>query len=198
MLRWLLFAFTIVPIIELFLLIQVGQWIGVWPTVGIILVTGVVGAFLAKAQGLFAVAQLKGAVVQGRLPGRELLNAALVVIGGSMLVTPGVVTDVVGILLLLPPTRALVAVGVGAWLKRRIHVQVGGFEAGWPGQGFPGPRPGRPGEDVVEGEFRRSDAVGDAEPTNEDAEAARDERDARAERTDPEERAKPRPPSPRG
>jgi len=104
----LFLAFLVVPLVELYVLIQVGQAIGALPTVAILLADSLLGAFLMRSQGRAAWQRFLGASRAGRIPAREVVDGALVIFGGALLLTPGFVTDVLGILLLLPPTRALV------------------------------------------------------------------------------------------
>jgi len=98
--------FIIVPIIEIALLIELGQIIDVWPTIALILTTGVIGAWLARMQGRRALGAIRLSLQQGRLPGDALLDGVLVLVAGVVLITPGLLTDVTGILLLVPPIRA--------------------------------------------------------------------------------------------
>jgi UPF0716 protein FxsA len=104
----LLFLFIVVPIAELFVIIQVGQAIGVWWTVAILVADAVLGTVLTRTQGRSAWRRLNGALQAGRIPAREVLDGALVLGGGAFLLAPGFITDIVGIVLLLPPTRAFV------------------------------------------------------------------------------------------
>lgn len=96
-----------VPIAELFVIIKVGELIGVWPTVLLLLASAMIGSLLLRHQGRGAWRRFNEAIAQGRFPGKEVVDGVLIVIGGTLLVTPGFITDAVGILLLLPPTRAL-------------------------------------------------------------------------------------------
>lgn len=105
MIAKLLLLFTIVPIIELAILIPLGEWMGIIPTVALVLTTGFLGAVLAKRQGMAAWRRLKGDLAEGRLPQDSLLDGLAVLIAGAFLVTPGVLTDVTGLLLLIPAMR---------------------------------------------------------------------------------------------
>ena len=105
----LLLLFTVVPLVELWLLLWIGGRVGFWPTVGIVLATGVIGATLAKHEGLRVVRRWQEATAKGGLPEDGVLGGLLVLVGGVFLITPGVLTDVAGLLLLLPPTRRWVA-----------------------------------------------------------------------------------------
>lgn len=113
----LLLLFTVVPLVELWLLLFIGDHIGFWPTVGIVLVTGLLGATLAKHEGLRVVQRWQESTARGELPEDGVLGGLLVLVGGIFLITPGVLTDVTGLLLLFPPTRRLIA-GV---IRRRFE-----------------------------------------------------------------------------
>lgn len=100
--------FVVVPLLELALLVQMGQWVGLWPTLILVFGTGVVGAALARSQGLRTLGAVQSEMAQGRLPGGALLDGLAVLVGGAFLLTPGLLTDVAGFTLLIPTTRRLV------------------------------------------------------------------------------------------
>jgi UPF0716 protein FxsA len=105
---WALFvAFLVVPVVEIYVIVQVGQVIGAVPTVVLLLLESLLGAWIVKREGTRAWAALRDAVRSGQLPSRQLADAALVLVGGTLLLTPGFVTDVVGFFFVLPPTRPL-------------------------------------------------------------------------------------------
>jgi UPF0716 protein FxsA len=108
MLLPLVLLFIAVPIAELAVIIQVGEAIGVWWTIALLLADSVLGSVLMRAQGRAAWRRFNEAVQGGRVPAREVLDGALVIFGGALLVTPGFLTDILGLILLLPPSRALV------------------------------------------------------------------------------------------
>jgi UPF0716 protein FxsA len=118
--KYLFLAFTLGPLVELYLLLLVGQHVGLWPTVGLVFFTGLLGAVLAKQEGLRVVRRWQESVAQGRMPEEGILGGALVLVGGVLLITPGVLTDLAGLLLLLPPTRRWVAARVRRALERRM------------------------------------------------------------------------------
>lgn len=120
MLAKLLLAFTLIPLFELLVLIPIAQNIGLWPTIAVVLVTAIAGAWLAKVQGLGAWKRLQNDLAQGRLPGDSLLDGILILVACTLLVTPGVLTDVVGIGLLLPFTRK----PLRTYLKKRFTKQL--------------------------------------------------------------------------
>ena len=99
--------FTIIPIAELYLLIKIGGLIGALNTVLIIFLTAVIGAYLAKTQGFIVIRKINQALNEGRLPARELLDGLFVLLGGFTLLTPGFLTDLIGLSMLFPPTRIL-------------------------------------------------------------------------------------------
>ena len=122
----LVVVFFVVPIVELALIIQIGAAIGVLNTIGLLILASVVGAWLMKREGLGVVRRMQLAAAQGRVPGRELVDAFLILLGGALMVAPGFLTDGLGMLLLLPPVRSVVR-GV---LRRRFSLRViGGPES---------------------------------------------------------------------
>ena len=116
---WKLFlAFTIIPVSEIYILIAIGGQIGILPSIGLVILTGIVGASLARSQGLQTLGRIRDSFQQGVVPGEELLNALLIAIAGIVLLTPGFLTDAVGLFLLIPTTQALCR----EWLKRRMEL----------------------------------------------------------------------------
>jgi UPF0716 protein FxsA len=104
----LVVLFIVVPIAELAVLIQIGQLIGVWWTIALLVADAVLGSVLARSQGRLAWRRFNEALQAGRMPAREVMDGALVLFGGALLLTPGFLSDILGVLLLLPPTRAVV------------------------------------------------------------------------------------------
>ncbi|MDQ3432271.1 MAG: FxsA family protein [Actinomycetota bacterium] len=113
-------AFVVVPLIELYAIIQVGQGIGVLPTVLILLAISLAGAWLVRREGARAWQALKNALRSGRLPSREVTDAALVLVGGTLLLTPGFLTDALGLFLVVPLTRPLARRALGWMIARRM------------------------------------------------------------------------------
>ena len=146
--RLLPLALLVVPIVELAVIVQVGQLIGFWPTLALLLVESAIGAWLIKREGQRAWQALRGAVRTGHLPGRELTDAALVLIGGTLLLTPGFVTDVVGFAFVLPFTRPIARRAVQAYAARHATGYVVGRTGRSP-RGGPAP-PVVPGEVIDE------------------------------------------------
>jgi UPF0716 protein FxsA len=103
----LLSVFLIIPLIELYLIIKMGEAIGALNTVLIILITATLGAYMAKSQGFRVLRQIQEATDQGRMPGNELLHGLFVLIGGFALITPGLLTDTIGFSMLIPQTREI-------------------------------------------------------------------------------------------
>lgn len=112
--------FVLVPILELVILIRLGQFVGLWPTVAIVLLTGFVGAALARLEGMRVLLQFQRELAAGRLPGQAMLDGISVMLGGVLLLTPGFLTDVVGLSLLFPPTRRWIQRFVQKRLERGI------------------------------------------------------------------------------
>jgi UPF0716 protein FxsA len=108
MLPVLLVLFVVVPLLELYVILQVGEAIGALPTIAILIADSILGSVLMRSQGRLAWQRFNLAVAEGRVPAREAVDGVLVVFGGALLLTPGFVTDVFGVLLLLPVTRPLV------------------------------------------------------------------------------------------
>ena len=127
MLPRLLLLFIVVPLVELALLLYLATLIPWWYTLLLVLVTGIVGATLARRQGAKAWARIGEQLAAGRLPGAELVDAVLILIAGVVLITPGVITDAIGLLLLLPPTRRLFREWLIARLRSRIVFHRGGM-----------------------------------------------------------------------
>ena len=132
----LLALFLLLPIAELYVIIQVGQAIGLVPTLAILILDGFVGAALARSQGRAAWERFNRALAEGRVPARETFDGAMIILGGALLLTPGFLTDIFGFLLLLPPTRALMRAGIARLARRRVAFR-------WT-VASPPPRPPRP------------------------------------------------------
>lgn len=142
MLGRLLLLFLLTPVVELALLIQVGEWIGFWPTIGLIIATGLAGSFLARREGFSVWQRFNERLAAGGLPGQELVDGMIILVAGALLITPGVLTDVFGFVGLLPFTRAPIRRMLIKRLKRRVEdgsvrVHVGGFGFGVPSDAAP-------------------------------------------------------------
>ncbi len=110
----LLLLFIIVPIVEVYVLLEVGNTIGMGPTILLIFATGIAGAHLAKSQGISLMIRIQREIAAGRMPAEELIDGAMVLSGGILLLTPGFCTDLGGFLLLAPFSRTILK----RWLKK--------------------------------------------------------------------------------
>ena len=119
MLLKLFLAFTIIPIIEIYLLIEIGSIFGALTAIILVILTGFLGAFMARMQGLQTLFRIQESLREGRMPSGELLDALLIVIAGLVLLTPGFLTDSAGLLLLIPATRN----SIKYWLQRQIELR---------------------------------------------------------------------------
>jgi len=104
---YLFLIFTIVPLLELAVLIKVGTIIGFWRTIAIIIITGVGGAYLARQQGFWVIGAIKLDIREGRFPAEKLFDGAFILVGATLLITPGLVTDFFGLSCLFPTIREL-------------------------------------------------------------------------------------------
>ncbi len=135
MLGRLFLLFTLVPLVEIFLLVQLGGLMGVWPTIALVAATGFAGAALARREGRRALAAYQASLAKGQLPEEGIVSGLLILVGGVMLITPGVLTDVFGLSMMIPPARRAMAKFVKGRLQKRIaageiqvmHIGVGGF-----------------------------------------------------------------------
>jgi UPF0716 protein FxsA len=116
----LFLIFILVPVAELYVLIKIGQLIGPLPTVGFLLLSALVGTWLARHQGFAVLRRIQEELAQGRLPAAQLLDGAMVLAGGVFLVLPGFLTDIIGLFLLIPVTRALFKRLLGLWLQKKL------------------------------------------------------------------------------
>jgi UPF0716 protein FxsA len=163
-LRILFLLFLLTPIIEMYLLIRVGQWIGAWPTIGLVLLTAMIGVGLLRQQGFSTLLRGRQRLDAGELPAQEMVEGLILAVGGALLLTPGFATDALGFCCLLPPTRRAM---VRALLRRGVtSMGPGGesfhYSAGWssgPGRD-PRVRRGRDGTHVIDGEYERRDPPG--------------------------------------
>lgn len=140
---WLLLLFFTVPLVEIYVLLEVGGVVGVLPTIALVVLTAVIGAGLIRAQGLATLGRVQQELERGELPAVGIIEAALLLVAGALLLTPGFVTDTIGFLILVPSLRRR---AIQSFLARRVAGA--GVAAGRDGSG--GPR-------VIEGEFRRED-----------------------------------------
>jgi UPF0716 protein FxsA len=148
MLLRLLLLFVLVPLIELLLLVRIAQAIRFLPTVGIVILTGIIGSFLVRRQGLKTLQLIQTDLNAGRLPTDRILSGVLILVGGAFLITPGVITDGLGFLLMVPGNRRLLIRYLRRHFRERLEKGGGGvrfFHVG--GGGPPGAEP--PAEEIT-------------------------------------------------
>jgi len=145
MLGRLLLLFLLTPAVELGLLIQVDKLIGFGPTIALIIATGIAGSYLARREGLNTWQRLNQRLQSGDLPGKELVDGVIILVAGALLVTPGVLTDVVGFIGLLPPTRALVRKALMRRFRSKMKQGSMQVQFGLFGGASPGPNGGPSG-----------------------------------------------------
>ena len=116
MMARLLFLFTLIPLLELYILIKIGGYLGAFPTVSLVVLTALFGFVLARFEGLRKLQQIKQSLSQGIVPAEEMLDGVLIFIGGILLIIPGVLTDLFALVLLIPYSRTIFK----RWLRRRF------------------------------------------------------------------------------
>ena len=142
---WIFVALIVVPILEIALFIEVGGLLGLWPTIGVVILTAVAGGMLLRHQGLSTLRGLQTQLARGGDPSPLLVQGALILVAGVVLLTPGFFTDAVGLLLLIPQTRSALV----AWAGPRIAARIVTVNVG------PAPRPQGPRrDDAIETEYR--------------------------------------------
>ena len=117
----LLIIFVFVPVMELYILIEASRMIGIGATVGLIMLTGVAGAWLARSQGLEILRRIQQETANRQMPAQTLIDGALILVGGLLLLTPGFFTDALGFSFLVPITRELWRRGLSAWLEKQVR-----------------------------------------------------------------------------
>jgi len=170
----LLLLFIFVPIIEIGLFIQVGGFLGLWPTIALVLITAFVGASLVRSQGIQTLMSVQGRLQQGEMPAQQILEGVMLAVAGVLLLTPGFMTDALGMLVLLPAPRAMIAKKMME--KMVVKNMSGGFHAG--GQAGFGQSPfgddpfnrdpfdQSKGGNTFEGEFEKKDEDNDRNRLN--------------------------------
>lgn len=155
----ILILFITVPIIEIALFVQVGGQIGLWPTLGVVILTAVIGTALLRHQGLDTLRRVQESLAQDRLPVQEMFDGLCLLMAGALLLTPGFMTDALGFLLFVPPFRAAAAKAAGRYILThgQVHVHTSGahWEDGGPERGGPSDGYGKaPGAGpVIDGDF---------------------------------------------
>lgn len=153
--RLFFLLFLIFPLLELALLIRVGSSIGVLPTLGLLVLGGIIGILLMRLAGFSTAWRARERIARGEVPEREMLQGLVMVIGGGLIFLPGFISDLLGLLILFPPTRRLML----KQLQRRVEAQVQrqrAFRQDFE-QGSPPPPPGPQRPNVIEGEWERRD-----------------------------------------
>ena len=112
--------FVLTPLVELAILVYLGTIIGALYTILIVVATGILGAFMARNQGLTALSRIRGSIERGIIPSNEIFDGALIVVGGLLLLTPGIITDIIGFAMLVPQTRRI----IGRWLRSLIRRRI--------------------------------------------------------------------------
>lgn len=137
----LLLLFLAVPLVELYVIVQVADVAGVWSTIGLLLLISLAGSWLVRAEGIGVLRRVRQTLARGELPTDDLLNGIMILFAGALLLTPGFVTDAVGLLLLLPPSRALLRTALLRRYSRRLNTSFGFGPTGAAGPTDAGPRP---------------------------------------------------------
>ncbi len=138
MILLLFLLFTVVPLVELWLLVKIGMMTSAWTAIGLVLLTGVVGTALARWQGWRVMNRLQTEVRQGILPAAAMIDGVLVLMAGLLLITPGILTDAVGLALLLPPVRSIIRGRLKQWMKTHVQVEAAHFWQSGAGPMAPG------------------------------------------------------------
>tara|TARA_R110001583_G_scaffold9831_2_gene46062 strand:+ start:5830 stop:6300 length:471 start_codon:yes stop_codon:yes gene_type:complete len=147
----LFLIFTGVSLLEIFVLVKVGGFLGAWPTILLVIITALIGSALVRSQGLQLVQKLQQRMAAGEMPGQQLIEGIMLIITGVLLVTPGFVTDLCGLLLLQPTIRASIAKVILANVKFSPQATMGGFS----NQDFSQKKPHD--DSVIEGEFEHKE-----------------------------------------
>ncbi|MDP7977290.1 FxsA family protein [Bacillus sp. WLY-B-L8] len=116
-----LFLFILIPALEITVLIGSSQWVGLWPTFCVIMLTSIIGAYIAKRQGLAVWRDIQFRLGRGEIPGDAVLDAICIFAGGILLMIPGYITDCVGMVLLIPVARKPVKYIIIKWMERKIN-----------------------------------------------------------------------------
>jgi UPF0716 protein FxsA len=149
----LLLAFIAVPIIEIAVFIQVGGWIGLWPTLGLVVLTAIVGSIELRAQGLATLNKLRAQVDRGELPTQTLFDGVCLLFAGALLLTPGFVTDVLGMLMFVAPFRRALFQVVGPYVRKHAEARVYTAQGGPGGPHGPGGPGGRRDDGVIDADY---------------------------------------------
>ncbi len=141
--QFVFLAFLVIPFVEIYLLLQIGGIVGVFPTIALVVLTAIIGAGLLRQQGLATWQRFQDNLAKGTLPAYEMVEGPILLVGGALLLTPGFFTDIIGFACLIPPVRKKIAQYI---IEKRL------VQAGVPPHQQPKAQP-----DVIEGEFRKED-----------------------------------------
>lgn len=119
--RYLFLLIILIPAAEIGVLLLSGNTIGVWPTIALMILTGVIGAYLAKKEGLATIRKVQEQLSYGQIPGDALLDGICILVGGTLLLTPGFLSDITGFFMLFPPTRKVCKVFITRYFRKRIN-----------------------------------------------------------------------------
>jgi len=156
MLPWILGAMIAVPIIEIGIFIEVGDWIGLWPTISIVVLTAIIGTFLLRQQGLATLFRVQESLAQGAFPMAAVFDGLCLLVAGALLLTPGFFTDALGFLLFVPAFRVILRDTVGRSVMSSGKFQVHGTGA------QPNARPSDvSGQPIIDGNFEVIDQIDD-------------------------------------
>jgi len=153
---WLFLAFVAVPILEISLFIQVGGAIGLWPTLAIVILTALAGTSLMRRQGLMTLNRLQSTLATGDNPADPMVQGAMILVAGVLLLTPGFFTDSVGFLLLIPPVRRVII----KWASERLAHGTASFQA----QGTSYQQPRQSGDQTIDGDYSVLDDLPETPP----------------------------------
>ena len=142
---FLLAAFIAVPVIEIILFIEVGGWIGLWPTIAIVVGTAFAGTSLLRIQGLAVLRRAQDSASRNEIPVQEVFDGLCLLLAGALLLTPGFFTDALGFMLFVPSFRKVAGETIWRWLSHRGHINFTGLGSASHGSGVPGP--------VIDGDF---------------------------------------------
>jgi UPF0716 protein FxsA len=167
--RFFFYAIALgLPILDIATLVEAGRWIGAWPTIGMVLLSATIGVMLVRAQGLAILTQARATLNQGAFPAREVFDGACALIGGALLVLPGFISDVLGLMLLLPPARSLLRRLISREIRRSGRFAIWTVERQPTREDGTGP--------VIEGEFETIQPAGPpkrGQPEDDDAQHRR-------------------------
>ena len=150
---FVLLLFIGVPVIEIATFIQVGDIIGLWPTIAIVILTAFIGTALLRQQGISTLMRAQSAMNEGRMPAEELFDGVCLLLAGAFLLTPGFITDCIGFLLFFPPFRSLIRLKAKDFLKNKGSIHVAGMGTQNPHQRQNQPQPNEKNSTIIDADF---------------------------------------------